>query len=214
MQCIATYDGHAQNVQWRADPSLQQNPRAAVLTLVDPRQQILRDYLQPELPPRGKTADDFEAAVGWLLWVLGFSTVAFGTNAKTRDAFDTVATTSSGDFLVVESTTGLLRADSKLSKLAARAAALRESLTASNMKHLRVLPVIVTALTAEQVNADVAQAEEVGILVLTKAELTSMLDVDLHRYPDADGLFERAFSEMESRRAARMRPVAPPSSLG
>ena len=202
VQCIASYGGHAHHLQWRADPSIFQNPRAAVLAMVDQSQQTIRSYLQPDLPPRGKAADDFEAAIGWLLWALGFSTATFGTNAKTRDAFDTVAVTPNGDFVVVECTLGLLRADSKLSKLAARAASLSETLAASNMKNLRVLPVIVTAMTAEQVKADLAQAEEIGVLVLTKENLDQVFN-ELLRYPDADRLFERAMVSMEDKRTAR-----------
>lgn len=208
VQCIASYGGHAHHVQWRADPSIFQNPRAAILSMVDQSQQTIRGYLQPDLPPRGKAADDFEAAIGWLLWALGFSTATFGTNAKTRDAFDTVAVTPNGDFVVVECTLGLLRADSKLSKLAARAASLRETLAASNMKNLRVLPVIVTAMTAEQVKADLAQAEEIGVLVLTKENLDEVFN-ELLRYPDADRLFERAMVSMEDKRTARQPQRSP-----
>jgi hypothetical protein len=203
VQCIASYGGHAHHLQWRADPSILQNPRAAVLAMVDQSQQTIRGYLQPDLPLRRTAADDFEAAIGWLLWALGFSTATFGTNAKTRDAFDTVAVTPNGDFVVVECTLGLLRADSKLSKLAARAASLRETLATSNMKNLRVLPVIVTAMTAEQVKADLAQAEEIGILVLTKEILDEVFN-ELLRYPDADRLFERAMVSMEDKRIARL----------
>lgn len=202
VQCIASYDGHAHQLQWRADPNVFQNPRAAVLSMVDQSQQTIRGYLQPELPPRNKAADDFEAAIGWLLWALGFSTATFGVNAKTRDAFDTVAVTPNGDFVVVECTLGLLRADSKLSKLSARAASLREILGASNMKHLRILPVIVTAMTAEQVNADLVQAEQIGVLVLTKENLDKVFD-ELLRYPDANSMFERALLSVENKRIAR-----------
>jgi hypothetical protein len=205
VQCIASYGGHAHYVLWRADPSIFQNPRAAVLSLVDQSQQTLRGYLQPDLPPRGSAAGDFEAVIGWLLWAIGFSTASFGTNAKTRDAFDIVAVAPKGDFVVVECTLGLLRADSKLSKLSARASNLRETLTASNMKNLRVLPVIVTAMTAEQVKADMAQAEEIGVLVLTKENLDNVFD-ELLRYPDADRWFERAMVSLEDRRNARQPP--------
>lgn len=205
VQCIASYAGQAQNVQWRADPSIHQNPRAAVLALIDPRREILRSFLQPDLPPRGKAADDFESAVAWLLWALGFSTAAFGTNSKTTEAFDTVAVSPNGDFVVVESTLTLLRADSKLSKLAARAARLRETLAASNMKHLHVLPVIVSAMTVEQVNVDIPSAEENGILVLTRENLTNALETELIRYPNADNLFARGMAHMEERRTARLK---------
>ena len=212
VQCIASYAGHAQNVQWRADPSIHQNPRAAVLAMVDSHQEILRGYLQPDLPPRSKAADDFEAAVSWLLWALGFSTAVFGTNAKTRDAFDAVAVSPNGDFIVVECTLGSLRADSKLSKLAARAARLRETLASSNMRHLRVLPVIVTAMSAAQVNVDIASAEENGVMVLTKENLTSALEMDLLKYPDADSIFERAMASTVEKRDARLKLVGPPST--
>lgn len=205
VQCIASYAGQAQNVQWRADPSVHQNPRAAVLALIDPRSEILRSFLQPDSPPRGKTADDFESAVAWMLWALGFSTAAFGTNSKTTEAFDTVAVSPAGDFVVVESTLTLLRADSKLSKLGARAARLRETLAASNMKHIQVLPVIVSAMTVEQVKVDIPSAEENGILVLTRENLTSALETELIRYPNADNLFARWMAHMEERRTARLK---------
>lgn len=210
VQCIASYEGQAHQVQWRVDPSFFQNPRAAVLSLVDSSQQTIRSYLQPDLPPRGKAAEDFEAAVGWLMWAVGFSMATFGTNSKTKDAFDMVAVSPKGDFVVVECTLGLLRADSKLSKLAARTASVREALDASNMKHLRVLPVIVTAMTTDQVKADVAQAEEVGILVLTKENLDEAFNERL-RFPNADSLFERAMVAVQERQAAReaaKRPIS------
>lgn len=205
VQCIASYAGHAQNVQWRADPSIHQNPRGAVLALIDPRREILRNFLQPDLPPRGRASDDFESAVAWMLWALGFSTAAFGTNSKTTEAFDTVAVSPNGDFVVVECTLTLLRADSKLSKLAARAASLRETLAASNMKHLHVLPLIVSAMTVEQVKVDIPSAEENGILVLTRENLINALETELIRYPNADGLFARGMAHMEERRTVRLK---------
>ncbi len=202
VQCVASYGGHAHQVQWRADSSIFQNPRAAVLSLVDPNKQTLRDYLQPGHAPRGNAAGDFEAVIGWMLWAMGFSTASFGTNAKTRDAFDIIAVAPKGDFVVVECTLGLLRAESKLSKLSARASNLRETLAASNMRNLRVLPVIVTAMTAEQVKADMAQAEELGVLVLTKENLDTVFD-ELVGFPDGDRWFERAIVAMEDKRNAR-----------
>lgn len=201
VQSFASYDGHAHDVRWHADPSIFQNPRASVLSVVDQSRQILRGYLLPELPARGRVADDFEAAVGWMLWALGFAPASFGTNSQTRDAFDTIAVAPRGDFLVVESTLGLLRAEGKLSKLAARAAVVRELLDASNMRHLRVLPVIVTAMTREQVKADLPQAEETGVVVVTRDNLERAFN-ELLRFPDADNLFEQAFQSLRPNKFA------------
>lgn len=203
VQCIAAYDEHAHHVRWFVDPAVFQNPRAAVLSSVDQTGQLLRTYLFPDLPPKGKAADDFEAAVSWVLWVLGFSPASFGLNAKTRDTFDTIAVTPRGDFLIAECTLGLLRADSKLSKLAARAASLRDLLDASNMKNLRVLPVIITAMTREQVKADLAQAEGTGIAVFTREDLEEILN-ETARYPDSDRLFERAIQSLQPTKPAAL----------
>ncbi|UUZ68773.1 hypothetical protein LP416_02270 [Polaromonas sp. P2-4] len=56
------------------------------------------------------------------------------------------------------------------------------------MKHIRVMPVMVTALSAEQVKADLASAEEIGVLVLTKENLGNGCD-ELLRFPDENRLF-------------------------
>jgi hypothetical protein len=208
VQCIASYAGHAHQVAWRADPATFLNPRAALVNVVDPNMAILKGYLTPDLNvPSKNRADDFESAVTWLLWTLGFATVAFGTNAKTRDAFDVVAASPAGEFLVVECTTGMLRADGKLSKLIARASNLRESLRDASHGHLRVLAVAVTALREEQVAADLGPAEEAGVLVLTRESLVRALD-QIAVFPDADTLFERGVDAMKEKQQKRMAALA------
>lgn len=208
MQCIASYGGHAHHVRWFADPSVFLNPRMAVLSAVDQSGQLLRGYLLPDLPPKGRAADQFEEAVSWVIWALGFSPASFGLSSKTRDAFDIVAVSPRGDFLVVECTLGLLRADSKLSKLSARVARLREMLDAANMRHLDILPVIITAMTREQVKADLAPADEIGVIVLTRENLEQVFN-ELLRFPDADRLFTKAMQTLRE-----SKPTSPLGHLG
>lgn len=157
----------------------------------------MRSYLFPELPPKGRAADDFEAAISWVLWALGFAPANFGLNNKTRDSFDTVLTTPNGDIVVVECTLGLLRAESKLSKLAARVAGLKQVLDNSNMAHIRILPVIITAMTLEQVRVDVEAAKSSGILVLTKEDL-ERAQTEIMRLPNANSLFEDGLKTIQS----------------
>lgn len=197
IQCFACYEGHAHQTRWLMDPSTVQNPRAAVLSLVESSGQLLQSYLLPDLPPRAKAADDFESAVCWSLWALGFAPCAFGLHPKTRDAFDIVAVSPKGEFLVVECTLGLLRADSKLSKLAARAAALRQLLRGSNFSHLRVLPVIVTAMTKDEISADADQARQLGIVVVTRENL-ERLQEEILRAPDGDRYFTQAIQSLNA----------------
>jgi hypothetical protein len=197
VQCIASYDGLAHDVKWFVDPHCLQNPRSAILSIVDPSSSLLRGYLFPELPPKGRAADDFEAAISWVLWALGFSPANFGLNNKTRDSFDTILATPNGDFVVVECTLGLLRAESKLSKLAARVAGLKQVLDNSNMTHIRILPVIITAMTLEQVKVDVDPARSSGILVLTREDL-EWAQTEIMRLPNANNLFEDGLKTIQS----------------
>ena len=197
VQCFASYAGHAHYQRWFADPQTYQNARAAALSSVDQTGQLLRAYALPELPPKGKAADDFESAIAWILWGLGFSPVSFGTNARTRDSFDILAVSPRGDFLVVECTLGLLRAESKLSKLSARATSLRTTLSTSGLQHVRVLPIIVTAMTREAVKADLGAATEAGILVLAREDLEAVFNDERLRFANADQLFEQALKSMD-----------------
>ncbi|HGO6133889.1 TPA: hypothetical protein ACK3RT_004007 [Burkholderia cepacia] len=197
VQCFASYAGHAHHQRWLADPQTYQNARAAVLSSVDQTGQLLRAYALPELPPKGKAADDFESAIAWILWGLGFSPVSFGMNAKTRDSFDILAASPRGDFLVVECTLGLLRAESKLSKLSARETSLRKTLSASGLQHVRVLPVIVTAMTREAVKVDLGAATEAGILVLTRENIEAVFNNESLRFANADQLFEQALKNLD-----------------
>ncbi len=195
IQCIASYKNKAHHILWRADPDIFQNSRAAAFSLVDPNQTILRGCLFPDPLAKGKTSEDFEMGVSWLLWVLGFSPATFGTHPKTRDGFDIVATTPKGDFVVVECTLGLLRAESKLSKLGARVIQLRNSLDSSNLKQTQILPIIVTALPREQIEVDINSAEENGLLVLAKQDLESLFNMLLW-LPNPENLFEKGIAKV------------------
>ncbi len=201
IQCFASYEGHTHHVQWRADPNAFQNPRAAVLSLADP-QNVFDGFLHPAPNARDRVATDFEEAVAWLIWSLGFSTATFGANPKTKDAYDIVAVCPRGDFMVVECTVGLLKAESKLSKLVARASALRSSLDASNLRQFKVLPVIVSALTREQLQVDVAAADENKVLVVSREGLDELV-TERYRFPNADGLFDRAWQSVQDSAVAR-----------
>lgn len=201
IQCFASYEGHTHHVQWRADPNTFQNPRAAILAIAD-SQKCFRGFLQPDANARNRVADDFEDGVAWLVWTLGFSTVSFGANPKTKDAYDIVAVSPRGDFMVIECTVGPLRSESKLSKLVVRALALRATLDKSNLRQFKVLPVIVSALTDEQLKADAGAADESGVLVVGREGIDSLLS-EQYRFPDADALFDRAWQSVQDRQARR-----------
>ncbi len=103
LNCTASYDGIAQGHWWLFDPSRSQSPRRAVHEAFDPGLETIKDIIGKALP-KGQEARDLEAAIAWLLWMLGFSVAQLGGTPRTQDAADLVATTPSGHFAVIECT--------------------------------------------------------------------------------------------------------------
>jgi hypothetical protein len=190
VNCTVTYNEVAQNHWWLGDPARLQNPRRAVHEAFDNKLEVLEGILTKALR-RGEDARNLETGVGWLLWMLGFSVAQLGGLPRTQDAADLIATTPSGHFAVIECTTGLLRADNKLNLLYARTQIVRRSLEASGHGHLRVLAIIVTSRSREDIKAEMEQAERLGIHVVTREELVEALTRTL-RFPAADELYEQA----------------------
>jgi hypothetical protein len=200
LHCYASYAGVTQHQAWLSDPSTFQNPRRAILETFDPGLTILRDSLL-KAGAKKRDARDLETAVAWLLWMLGFSPSQLGLTERTQEAPDTVACTPKGNLLVVECTTGLLKADNKLANLIDRTAAVRRQLDSSGNRHLRVLPVIVTSKTALEVRADEDQAHRLGIAIATRDMFEPAIARTLVE-PNADLLFsevERVTLETQQR---------------
>ncbi len=141
LNCAVSYNELAQAHWWLVDPTRLQNSRRMVYEAFDKGLEALKEIVTKALR-RGEDARNLEAGVAWLLWLLGVSVAQLGSTPRTQDAADLIATTSRGDFAVIECTTGLLRADSKLPLLYDRTQAVRRALEASGHRHLRVLPVI------------------------------------------------------------------------
>jgi hypothetical protein len=196
IDCVASYAGHAHHHQWLADPSLFQNPRYAAFSHVDEGRDLLSSYLFPSPQARGKASGDFEDAIAWLLWALGFAPMALGSNDRTRDAPDIVATTPAGHFVLVECTLGQLKAESKLSLLAGRAAALRRELSISGFTSLQVLPVAVTALPRAEVQQDLDWARRHGIVVATRETLEQAM-IDVRQPLHADRIYSEAVESLQ-----------------
>jgi len=145
--------------------------------------------------------------------MLGFSVAHLGGTSRTQDPPDLVATTPKGDFAVIECTTGLLKADDKLSLLIDRAERVRQGVVASNNQHLRVLPVIISSKTQAEISADIEQAEKLGVLVITRENLEQAITRTLV-LPNAEQLYEEAITAVESAKAKYETQAASITSSG
>ena len=198
---LASYNGVAQQHYYFGDPTSFQNPRRAGYEAFDPKLSALIDILAKAQTSRPDSRD-FEAAMPWLFWMLGFAPAHIGGLPRTRDAADFIVSTPLGNMAVVECTVGLLKDDDKLPKLHDRVQAVRRNLDTSSTRHVRVLPVIITAKLAEEVRPDMEQAEKLGIYVITREGIEQLLDRTL--FPqNADQLYEEAERSIKIAREAR-----------
>jgi hypothetical protein len=196
VQCFANYKGLTQHQYWVVDPRTTQNHRRAIYETFDSSQVVLEGFLLRSAQS-GNPAGDFEAAVAWWLWMVGFNVMHLGHNAKLRDAPDIIAIAPAGHVAVIECTTGLLKAQSKLQQLLARTAAVRRSLDVSGHSHVRILPIMVTAKARAEIEADLSDAEKLGVLVLTVENLTNAVKETL-LLPNPDALFVQAEQTVEA----------------
>jgi hypothetical protein len=206
LNCVVSYQGIAQSHFWIMHPERVPNSRRAAYEAFDPQSKNLQDIVS-SAQRRGQNARDLEAAVAWLFWMLGFGTAQLGAIPRTQDAADLIVTTPAGHFAVVECTTGLLRAENKLSLLLDRAAAVRRRLDASNNAHLRVLPVIVTSKTVEEIKADVEAAEKLGVLIQTRENLDQWI-FRTQFIPNPDQMYVEA-EQAVSQALAKIRTGSP-----
>ncbi|MBU1313274.1 MAG: hypothetical protein KJ947_07010 [Alphaproteobacteria bacterium] len=200
VHCVANFGDVAQYSYYVTDPENAPNDRRAAYESYDSELSLLREWLFRELT-RGTNARDFEAAVSWLVWMLGFSPVLLGLFPKTQEAADVLVTSPRGNYAVVECTLGMLRSENKLATLVRRSNELKERLKRSGNANANVLPVIVTALPRESVAAELEQAEQLGVAVVTREVLEVAIEqTSLPLRPDAiydDAL--RAVSEAASK---------------
>jgi hypothetical protein len=175
LHCWVCYDGVAQHFAWLFDQSIAQNSRRAAYEAFDPGLSALREMLAATTEKR-RAARELETLVSWLLWMLGFAPVHLGNTQRTQDAADLLAITPAGHTAVVECTTGLLKAEHKLSLLHERVEQVRRGIASSGNAHLRVLGVIATSKPRPEITADLDQAEKLGVMVYTREDLETILD--------------------------------------
>lgn len=187
LQCFVSYAGQVQHFGWLVDSSSILNSRRGMYDLVDPSLKTMMSIIT-DVNRKTWNARDLERAVSWIFWMLGFSVVHFGQTKGIQDAVDLIATAPSGHVALIECTTGLLKAESKLSILHDRLQGARRALDASGNRHLRVLPVIVTSQPRSDILADLETAERLGMYVIAREEIDSMIQSTLFPY-NADKLF-------------------------
>ena len=188
VHCIISYDGIVQHHYYIHDPSKSQNRRRAAYEEFDPDLETLRSILLKVGTGKGRDQRSFESGVACLLWMLGFSPVHVG-EAGRLGAPDLIAATPSGHLVVVECTTGVLKAESKMTLVVERTERIRKRLVGTPF---RTLAAMVTSRPADEIRADIESAEKLGVLVVNGDGLKEGLELRTLMPPNADALYEEA----------------------
>lgn len=174
LQCFATYNDVSHGFYWVYDQTRSKNSRMGAYRSLDPSLEKLTQLLL--IPDKRKGgASDFEKAAQWLFWLLGFSPVLLDTQSGLNEAPDMILATPSGHLVVVECTTGNLKAGHKIAYLVERTEKVRQTLTSSGQPHIRVLPLMITSLPPDQIRIDLPGANNAGIVVIHSDEIEKLL---------------------------------------
>lgn len=191
--CVVSVLDDAMQWMWIVDPRISQNPHRVIIETIDPGMEIVATTLN--MTRKKAQRNDHEDAVAALLWTLGFSTLNIGRFKALSDGPDVIAISTSGQVLVVECTTGGLKADNKLQNLLDRSHAVNGALQQANFGHLEVIPVLATSRSREEVEADVVEYERRGVAVFTSEDIQPALSKTI-TFPDSTRRFEEIRSHL------------------
>jgi hypothetical protein len=172
LQTYLSYKGVCIDQWWITDASKLLNPRQSIHETMEKNLESLKnDLIEIDI----KNASNFESAVTTLLHLLGFSVVNYGKTRKLLDGPDIIAITPQGNIAVVECTVGLLNNKDKLAKLVQRTNVIKTRMGKTGFGHLAIQPVIVTALSREEVKVDLEFAAKHDIAVISRENIDELL---------------------------------------
>jgi hypothetical protein len=192
VQCFASYDGQWLHQGWVVQPGSYANVRRVAHEALDANFENTRKYLFDEKIHK-QDARYLESGVANLLFMLGFSVDPLFGKLMT-DNPDLLASTPSGNILVVECTTGAIDNDGKLTKLLSRTRLLVEKLRQAGHAHVRCLPVIVTSIPRSSIT-DLQSATDAGIVVASFEDLEAALTKTMVPQ-NADVLFDERWQSV------------------
>lgn len=170
VSCRAVYCGRIQHEIRLADPRALPNSRRMVLNIIDGGVDRLWELLTR---PKGTQRDDFEAAVGVLFQLLGFSPAAIGGMSQMQDEPDFFLEAADGEILVVECSTDV-PPDKKFMNLVSRARRTREELSRLTSPPI-VLPMLIVPVQSSELDPIRDKASTYDVLILSLPEINAAI---------------------------------------
>lgn len=189
LHCYVSYSGAPLHSYWVRDEAVIPSSLRLVMESFDPGlEKTKRGFATVPLTSRNsKVQDDLEHAVGAILWMLGFSVYRLGASTMT-DAVDLLARSPVGHFLLIECTTGPLKAE-KRANLKKRAAEVQARLAQSWHGWAKAIPVLVTSEATVVAGPSVDEARKEGIATFTVEAMQFLIENRTLFPQNADALF-------------------------
>lgn len=168
--CFLSYRGMGVQQTQAIDQAKAWNLRYAVHAAFDPDLDVLRRMLFDSK----RDSKAFEDGVAMVFGMLGFSVSQHGRSKKLSDATDIVAISPYGATVAIECTLGFPNHAGQISTALQRSEAIRKSLKGKGAK-VDVAPIIVTAMTGDDVVQERSEAEGRGVAVICADDLEMIL---------------------------------------
>lgn len=178
LQCFVAVGGHVHHHGWFIDPTTFPNALRSILETYDHSLSTMTAALFDSGRRGGGDSRLVEAAIAWLMWMLGFSVAHLGATKQLEDGPDLLATTPNRNVILIECTTGMLKTD-KLARLVERRSQLRKRLDASGHSQSRIVAMVVTTLGRDDIEADRPHAERLGVMVGTRESIEEAIQQTL-----------------------------------
>ncbi|SMQ61981.1 hypothetical protein SAMN06295905_0599 [Devosia lucknowensis] len=202
LHCYVSYAGAPLHSYWVRDEAVIPNSLRLVMESFDPGlEKTKRGFATVPITSRNsKVQDDLEHAVGAILWMLGFAVYRLGASTMT-DAVDLIARSPAGHYLMIECTTGPLKAE-KRANLKKRTAEVQASLAQSWHGWAKAIPVLVTSEATAVADTSVAEARKEGIATFTVEEMQFIVENRTLLPQSADALMQELQAQIEKGRLA------------
>lgn len=164
-ECYLTYKNEFVDKRLLIDPNKTVNRRYFIHKTFDSNNSLLEKLIFSE---KGSRAKDLEDGIAILFSILGFNITKYGGPDQLQDAPDIIVETPDDRLALIECTISLPNKNDKLAKLVQRTKKLQRDSEKSGIPYSEIIPLLVTTLPKDDVQAHIKEAGKLGVAIVTK----------------------------------------------
>jgi hypothetical protein len=175
IQCFANYNSINYGSTWLIDKSISINTRHIAFLTFDRDLNKLKKELFPDEGIKER-AREFEMAVCWLFWILGFNPVQLDGQFGLPESPDFILFDELGQAITVECTTGRTSVNDKLEKLAERHLRMKSSFRANRADFVKSYAIVVSRGQSDVSHAELTRAKQNEVTIVGSSQLRQLFE--------------------------------------